>query len=142
MKIDDLQEMIDKDSNLDRTKLSEHSLGIPNLSNKYHRILYDMARVKKRIQNKIAILTRDLTDYYKGYASDEVYKNNPLNRKPSAGEIDSYIKSNENFQKLNTLLDDTVNKMFIVESFIKQINQRSFLIKNVIEWEKFQNGGY
>ena len=142
MKIDDLQEMVEADSNLDRTKLSDHSLEIPNLSNKYHRILYDMARLKKRIQNKIAILTRELSDYYKGYASDEVYKENPLNRKPSTSEIDSYIKANENFQKLNTLLDDTVNKMFIVESFIKQINQRSFLIKNVIEWEKFQNGGY
>lgn len=142
MKIDDLQAMIESDSNLEKTKLSEHSLEIPNLSNKYHRILYDMARLKKRIQNKIDVLKRELTDYYKGFASDEVYKDNPLNRKPSATEIDSYIKSNENFQKLNTLLDDTVNKIFIVESFIKQINQRSFLIKNVIEWEKFQNGGY
>lgn len=142
MKLEELQNMIEKDSEIDLTNLTNHSIEIPKLSSKYNKILYGFIDLSKRADIKLSTIKRELYEYYRGYADDNVYKEKPLNRKPQAGEVDMYIKADPDYQKIQKIADDINLKIKLIESFVTQLNNRSFMIKNAIEWEKFKQGGY
>lgn len=142
MKLEQLQAKIEKDSFLDKTKLSEHAIEIPSLSSKYQQILTGFLHSYKKLEFEESRLKKSLIEYFKMYADDSVYVKKPLHRKPAAGEINDYIKADEEWQQLQAKIEDIKIKIKLVESFITQLNNRNFMIKNAIDWEKFKNGGY
>ena len=142
MKLNEIHEMIENDSKIDATNLTIHSIEIPALSAKYNKILYSLIELSKKADLKLLSLKRELLEYYRGYSDDEIYKQKPLNRKPQSSEVDIYIKSDPEYQKIQRIADDINLKIKLIENFITQLNNRSFMIKNAIEWEKFKQGGY
>lgn len=142
MNLDDLQAMIEKDSVIELVNLSRHSIEIPIISAKYQNLLMDYLRIQKQIEFKMQKVRKELLEYYKGYAEDSVYKSKPLNRKPAASEVDTYIKADNDWQVIAAKFEHITMKIRIVEEFVKQLNQRSFMIKNAIDYEKFKNGGF
>ena len=142
MNLDDLQAMIEKDSVVELVNLSKHSIEIPVISAKYQNLLMEYLRTQKQIEFKMQKVRKDLLEYYKGYADDSVYKTKPLNRKPAASEVDTYIKADSDWQVVAAKFEHISMKIRIVEEFVKQLNQRSFMIKNAIDYEKFKNGGF
>lgn len=142
MNLDDLQAMIEKDSVIELVNLSRHSIEIPIISAKYQNLLMDYLRIQKQIEFKMQKVRKELLEYYKGYAEDSVYKSKPLNRKPAASEVDTYIKADNDWQVIAAKFEYIAMKIRIVEEFVKQLNQRSFMIKNAIDYEKFKNGGF
>lgn len=142
MKLNEIHEMIENDSKIDVTNLTIHSIEIPALSAKYNKILYSLIELSKKADLKLLSLKRELLEYYRGYSDDEIYKQKPLNRKPQSSEVDIYIKSDPEYQKIQRIADDINLKIKLIENFITQLNNRSFMIKNAIEWEKFKQGGY
>lgn len=142
MNLDDLQAMIEKDSVIELVNLSRHSIEIPIISAKYQNLLMDYLRIQKQIEFKMQKVRKELLEYYKGYAEDSVYKSKPLNRKPAASEVDTYIKADNDWQVIAAKFEHIAMKIRIVEEFVKQLNQRSFMIKNAIDYEKFKNGGF
>lgn len=142
MKLDDLQAMIEKDSVIELVNLSTHSIEVPKISARYQMLLMDYLRVQKQIEFSMHKVKKDLVEYYKGYADDSVYESKPLNRKPAASEVETYIKADNEWQVIAAKFEHITMKIKIVEEFIKQLNQRSFMIKNAIDYEKFKNGGF
>lgn len=142
MTLDELQAEITKDSKLDLTDLSNHSLEIPKLSAKYQHILIDYIRTQKQIEFKMFKVRKDLLEFYKGYAHDDVYAKKQLNRKPAASEVETYIKADNDWQVVAAKNEHINMKIKLVEDFVKQLNQRSFMIKNAIDYEKFKQGGF
>jgi len=142
MNLDELQKMIELDSVIELTNLSTHSIEVPKISAKYQHILMDYLRIQKQLEFKMQKVKKELLEYYKGYASDNIYLEKPLNRKPAAGEVETYIKADNDWQVVAAKFEHITMKIKLVEEFVKQLNQRSFMIKNAIDYEKFKNGGF
>lgn len=142
MKLEHLQAQIEKDSVIELTNLSTHSIEVPKISARYQILLMDYMRTQKQIEFKMQKVRKDLLEYYKGYADESAYLYKPLNRKPAATEVDTYIKADDDWQVIAAKYEHISMKIKLVEEFVKQLNQRTFMIKNAIDYEKFKNGGF
>jgi hypothetical protein len=97
--------------------------------------------MKKESEAKIKTMRRDKWLYYKGRAKAEVYKNLPFDLKlTTREEIDMFIEADEEYQKVVLKVDYIDQILTFLDSILRQINNRTYQIKNAIEWEKFQNG--
>jgi hypothetical protein len=54
--------------------------------------------------------------------------------------IKIYLPADDALTKLDNVRQFTIEKMKYIESVIKTLNQMTFTIKNMIEWQKFQQG--
>lgn len=141
MNLETIQEMWQRDSKIDRTMLCEESVKIPQLHQRYMDLFNTFFLMKKEAEAKIKTMRRDKWLYYKGRASSEVYKNMPFDLKlTTREEIDMFIEADEEYQKVVLKVDYIEQTLTFLDSVLRQINNRTYQIKNAIEWEKFQNG--
>jgi hypothetical protein len=88
--------------------------------------------------NKMYKLRRD---FYIGNASDEVYKEEPQDRRILRAEVDIYLKADEKLQDIKDKIDVQEIIIEMLEKMLKDISQRSYSIRNMVEMTKFENGG-
>lgn len=141
MILEDIHKNIETDSAMDKDQLSNESLKIPVLWAKYYRILTQETRVLKSIELDIDKLYREMYDAFIGN-DDELMKKYNVNKKSLKTEVDERINAQPDMITLRGKYAAASIKVKLVEDFIKQLNQRSFMIKNIIDWEKFKAGGY
>jgi hypothetical protein len=125
---------------IDSSNLDKESLNIPYLHAKWFRRYIDESRKLKDIEFEEHRVHLHLYEYYTGKASDEVYKKRPLVKKILKGDAEKYVINDELFVAIQKKKMDQVSVVRAIEEFIKQINQRSYHIKNAIESLKFQAG--
>lgn len=142
MKLEDIQSESESDLMFDKNKLVDASIDTPRLVNKYYGYLINEGRILKMIENKIHEVYRDRYEYYLHMAPPEVYIAKPWNRKVLKGDVDMYIQSDNLYSDMINKLEAQKYKVKYVEEIIKQLNQRTYNIKNIIDIEKFKNGGY
>ena len=53
-----------------------------------------------------------------------------------------YIQADQAYADIVNKIEAQKFKVKYIEEIIKQLNQRTYNIKNIIEFEKFKNGGY
>lgn len=140
MKIDDLLDSIESDAVLDKSNLDTESLKITQLYIKYYRIFMDEIRVLKSYDLKYAEMKKERQEYYMGLLSDEVYKAEPLHKKWLKTDIDIPLNADTKLSEIDVKRDLQKHKVKLLEDYIKRIGERSFNIRNAIEWEKFKNG--
>lgn len=142
MKLEDIQAEIEADSQINQSNLDVESLRIPMLHAKYYKIFMNEIRILKGIESELKKLKRDKTLYYTGQADDDKYKERPLHRKVMKTEVDLYLDADDELSELKNRFELQKLKADMLESFIKTLNNRNFLIKNALDWLKFKNGGY
>ncbi|MFA6199185.1 MAG: recombination mediator protein UvsY [Bacteroidales bacterium] len=142
MKTKDIQDMMELDSVINPTELDTESLKIPMLHNKYYNIYIEEYKILKALEQTLKKTTKYKTEYYLGKCPDEVYQQKPLNLKILKADVENYIQTDDDIIEVNTKIIIQKTKVDLVDAFIKQINQRSFNIKNAIEFLRFKNGGY
>lgn len=54
--------------------------------------------------------------------------------------IKIYLPADDELIKLDNIRQYTIEKMKYIESVIKTLNQMTFTVKNMIDWQKFQQG--
>lgn len=140
MKLDEIRELMREDSKIDSAALDSESIKIPYLHAKWYDIFVEELRALKGIEQEYGRLVKEKTEYYLGKADDEVYKEKPLNLKILKQDLDVYLKADPDLMRLDSKRALQQIKVDTVESFIKSINQRSFNIRNAIEFMKFKNG--
>jgi len=82
-------------------------------------------------------------EYYTGRIDDDVRKAKGWPPQPLRlvrGEVDDYLAADELLQPLQAKVEMQEAKLKFIEGVIKSIDQRSFLIKNWIEWQRFSQG--
>ena len=142
MKTKDIQDMMEQDSVIDATQLDTESLKIPMLHNKYYNIYIEEYKILKALETSLKKETKFKTEYYLGKCPDSVYTEKPLNLKILKADVETYIQTDNDIIEINTKITIQKVKVDLIDAFIKQINQRSFNIKNAIEFLRFKNGGY
>jgi len=141
MNLESFQEMWKKDSVIDTDLYCEESTKVPQLHMKYMEFLNTYSLMKKERELELNQLIRDKWLYYKGKAPSSVYKEVPFDLKlTTKEEISMFIDADEDIRKIQYKLAYIDQTLVFLESVLKQINNRTFQIKNAIEWEKFKNG--
>ncbi len=142
MKLDDIKVMSEVDLRIDRTKLTEASIETPLLVNKYYIIYIDEARILKMLDNKINEVYKELYDYYLHLADPQEYIKRPFSRKVLKSDVEMYIGQDKIYTDVVNKIETQKYKVKYLEEIIRQLNQRTYNIKNIIENEKFRNGGF
>lgn len=141
MNLEKLQEMWKEDSKIDSDIYCEESTKIPQLHMRYMEFLNTYTLLKKEREFELNTLIKDKWLYYKGKAPAAVYKECPFDLKlTNRDEIDMFIDADEDVKKLRYKIAYIDQTLVFLESVLKQINNRTFQIKNAIEWVKFKHG--
>ena len=141
MNLEKLQDMWKSDSVIDTDLYCEESTKVPQLHMKYMEFFNTYSLMKKERELELNQLIRDKWLYYKGKAPATVYKEMPFDLKlTTKEEISMFIDADEDIKKIQYKLAYIDQTLVFLESVLKQINNRTFQIKNAIEWEKFKNG--
>jgi hypothetical protein len=128
------------DSKIDPVELDTASLTIPTLHAKYFKIFSDYRFKKKQAALKLKQLTRRKFEYYSGKGDPEDYRENPFDLKILKSDLQMYIESDPEFKDLQLKIDMYDIIIEYLESVIRMINNRSYQIKNAIEWKSFIEG--
>lgn len=142
MKFNDIQKEAEIDLKIDQSNLSKSSAETPLMVNKYYRYLMIESKVLKLIETELYMLLKEKTDYYMHQAPDEVYVKKPFNRKVLKSDVKLFIDSDQEYCDKIRQCDAQIHKVKYLEEIIKQLNNRSFIIQNIIADNKFKNGGY
>lgn len=132
--------MWNEDSKINDLEIDIASLQIPQLHSKYMKLFSDYRFKRKESEIRLKILKRQKFEYYSGKADPEVYAERPFDLKILKSDINLYIESDEDITRLQMKIDSFDIILDYLESVLKMITNRSFQIKNVIEWRKFIDG--
>jgi len=143
MKLDEIMEMWSEDCQVNRLELGEESLKLPKLHSKYLRIFTEERLLLRKLEGERKELILLKHDYYRGVMPEEDLKSNgwePFRLNVLKSDIPMYIEADQDNIKLNLRIAMQQEKVDALESIIRSINNRGYLIKNAIEFEKFKVG--
>jgi hypothetical protein len=144
MDLEEINKMWSKDCKIDETNITSEARRIPEMHNKYYTLYVKAALKVKKLKADLAILQKAKTEYYSG-SMDQAelqqrgWKPNPL--KILRQDMDKYMDSDRDIIELSLTIDYHLSIANYLEDIIKQINNRNFLLSNIINWEKFRAGG-
>tara|TARA_Y100000004_G_scaffold177597_1_gene219341 strand:+ start:34 stop:474 length:441 start_codon:yes stop_codon:yes gene_type:complete len=145
MKLEDIQELWSSDSVIDDTELDAESTKIPEIHNKYLKIFSDEKLRLVRLDSKSKELRRLKWLYYTGKLDEQTLKNLEwdvfdLDIKKNRHDLEMFLDSDRDIIDLNDKIEYQKEKLNYLETIIKSLSTRGFLIKNSIEWKKFIMG--
>ena len=83
---------------------------------------------------------REKWEYYTGKSDPSVYQLKPFNLKILKQDVDKYLKADEDIIKIEQKLTYVTSVVDYLDKTIRIISNRTFQIKNAIEWRKFTSG--
>ena len=140
MNLDEIQSLWDEDSKIDADDLHSESTNVPSLHAKYYRILNNLLLLKKIEENKFKQLKKYKWQYYTGKSDPEVYIEKPFDHKVLRQDVDKYMDADPDLIKILSKIDYYQVMISYLDSILKTINNRTYQIKNSIEWQKFIRG--
>lgn len=144
MTLEDLHEEWGKDGAIDQTNLAREAANIPYLHNKYYtKYTNEWLKLQKyKADYKKLVNLKD--DYYRGILDPEELKARgwkpfPLNIR--VGEIPRYVEHDDDVINLGLKIGYQEAIAEFLENIVsKQINNRNFQLKLILDAEKFKNG--
>jgi hypothetical protein len=140
MTLEELQESANRDLKIDETDLGSESINIPILHNKYLQHFNKFSLLLKKAEYDHKILKRQKWEYYTGKSDPSVYKDKPFDLKILKSDVHIYMDSDEDLQRADQKTAYLNQVVKYLEQVLRSINNRTFLIKNAIEWKKFTSG--
>ena len=141
MNLETLQSMWEKDSQIDADNLHTESLKVPALHAKYHDVFNNFLLLRKKAEQQRKNIRHERYEYYSGKSDPEVYEKNPFGKKiRDKDTMTKYLDADEKLKEINLKIDYYETLLNYIESILKQISNRTYQIKNAIEWQKFIAG--
>jgi hypothetical protein len=143
MNIQVYQEMIEKDLKIDGTELADESIRIPQLHSKYLNFFHDESLLLRKHETEYKILRRQKWEYYTGKMSEDDLKVlgwEPFDHRILRQDLDIYLESDSDLVRIQAKMDLQKQKVDYLDSILKGINNRQWVIRNAIEWRKFMSG--
>ena len=141
MDLDKIQEMWQKDSVIDPDNLHDESLKIPQLHSKYYTVYNTIILLRERAQESYNRVKLERYNYYTGKATAEVYAEEPFPYKVREKDaIQRYLDADQKLSAVDMKIKYYNVTLKFLEEIIKNVSNRTFQIKNAIEWQKFQAG--
>ncbi len=143
MKLEEIQELWNRDREIDIAELAIESVRIPQLHDKYLKIYIDERIKLKSLEFELSKMVRLKNDYYSGRMAQEDLEKlgwEPFLGKILKGEMHSYLEADEDVFRIKTKRVMMEEKINYLDSIVKMINNRGFQIKSAIDWIKFKSG--
>ena len=145
MTIEEIIELWQQDVRIDETELSRESLNSAYLHGKYLKHLSDGRMKLRALKLKQKQLQSQLSDYYRGDLNNPEdladIGREPWPKKILKQDVQMYIDSDKDMVKVNTQIAYQTELVDVLTEIIKSINNRSFIIRNSLDFLKFTSGG-
>ena len=139
--LDKIQSMWQEDCKIDIDNMHEESIKVPQLHSKYHEILNNLILLRTKAQKIQKSVRHERYEYYSGKADQEVYEREPFPKKVRDKDaLIRYMDADDRVSDANLKVEYYDVMINYTESILKQISNRTYQIKNSIEWHKFQAG--
>jgi len=141
MDLEKIQEMWEKDSHIDPDNLHDESLKIPQLHSKYYTLYNTITLMREKAREQYSKVRLERYNYYTGKSPAEAYVEEPFPYKVREKDaIQRHLEADDKMNKIDMKIKyyDVILKF--LEEIIRAVSNRTYQIKNAIEWNKFQAG--
>ena len=141
MDLEKIQAMWEKDSHIDPDNLHDESLKIPQLHSKYYTLYNTITLLRERAREQYNKVRLERYNYYTGKATAEVYAEEPFPYKVREKDaIQRHLDADDKMNKIDMKIKYYDVMLKFLEEIIRAVSNRTYQIKNAIEWNKFQAG--
>lgn len=139
--LDTIQKMWEQDSKIDPDNLHAESLNIPILHSKYFEMYNNIILLKKKAEQQKKNIRHERYEYFTGKSDPEVYIDNPFPKKIRDKEtLQKYLDADEKLSSVCLKVEYYDVMLNYIESILKVIQNRTYQIKNAIEFLRFSAG--
>lgn len=139
--LDTIQKMWEQDSKMDMDNLHTESLNIPILHAKYYNLYNELLLLRKRADQQKRNIRHERYEYYSGKADPEVYQEDPFPKKiRDKDTLQKYLDADERLSQSSLKVEYYDVMLSYIENILKMIHNRTYQIKNSIEFMRFQSG--
>ena len=141
MNLEKIQEMWQRDSVIDPDNLHDESLKIPQLHSKYYTLYNTITLLREKARTQHTKIKLERYNYYTGKATAEVYAEEPFPYKVREKDgIQRHLEADERLTTVDLKIRYYDATLKFLEEIIKNVSNRTYQIKNAIEWNRFQAG--
>ena len=141
MNLEQIQEMWEKDSKIDPDNLHDESLKIPQLHSKYYTLYNTITLMREKARSQYSKVRLERYKYYTGKAPAEAYIEEPFPYKVREKDaIQRHLEADDRMNKVDMKIKYYDIMLKFLEEVIRAVSNRTYQIKNAIEWNKFQAG--
>ena len=139
--LETLQGMWNEDSKIDPDNLHTESLNIPVLHSKYYDIYNTLMLLRKKAEQQRKNIRHERYEYFSGKADPEVYIDNPFPKKIRDKEtMQKYLDADDKLSGVSLKIEYYEVMLRFIEEILKQITNRTYQIKNSIDFMRFSSG--
>ena len=139
--LETLQKMWKSDAEMDSDNLHTESLNIPVLHSKYFEIYNNIYLLRKKAEQQRKNIRHERYEYFAGKADPDVYVENPFPKKIRDKEtMQKYLDADEKLSGVSLKIEYYDVMLKYIEEILKQISNRTYQIKNSIDFMKFSSG--
>ena len=136
-----IQEMWEKDAQIDRDNLHDESLNIPSLHAKYFQLYNTIFLLRKKAEQQRKNIRHERYEYFSGKADPDVYIKDPFPKKiRDKDTMTKYLDADEKLSNSSLKIEYYDTMLTYLESILKVIQNRTYQIKNAIEFMRFNAG--
>jgi len=135
IKLSDIIMDWEEDCVFDPTNVLNEIQRASKLHQKYLKKYLYFKTLAKKLEHDLSTQRREKVEYYRGRSEK------PFPVKIAVSETETYIESDSDYQSVDKALSEAHNAVFYTEKIIKQLEQRSWDLKNAMEFQKFISGG-
>ena len=140
--LDDLLEMWRTDSIIDRTEPGKALINIPQLHSKYLNILSRHRLLSKESEFKYNKMKKLKWEYYTGKLDQDQLDKHGWEPFPFVlkSELTTFLESDDDINKhiAQKIVHDEI--VDVCSSILKELNSRTFQLRDFIQWERFIQG--
>lgn len=143
MKLDDIYQEWEKDSEINRNELGDEALRIPKLHHKYFKIFTQERLTLRKLEFDLKQLKLEKYEFFTQGPTPEQHEKGwklPPQGKILKSDANNYVDADQDIINLALRIGMQLEKIELLESIIKTLTNRGFNIKSAIEWEKFKVG--
>ena len=143
MKFEEIQYQWTLDCEIDETELSQESVKIPQLHNKYLILFHDERLRFRTMKFDHSKLLKVKREYYSGRMDEtelEAYDWEPFQYKLLKADVQEYIDADDDIIEGKKKISLQEEKVDYLEAIVKGLSNRGYLIKNAIDWKRFTEG--
>ena len=139
--LEEIQKMWEKDSHIDMDNLHDESIKVPALHAKYFEMYNTVVLLKKKAEQVRKNVRHERYEYFTGKADPEIYQENPFPKKIRDNDtLQKYLDSDDKLSQISLKVEYYETLLNYLESILKMIQNRTYQIKNAIDFLKFQAG--
>ena len=144
MKLDEIHDMWAKDNEVSIAQFDLSISAVPIMHSKYLRIMSNEKMILRRMEEDRRELVKLKHDWFRGVLSSEELKEHgwePNRLSILKSDIPMHLDADKDIINMNLKIAVQQEKVDVLEQIIRHIANRGYLLKTMLDWEKFKVGG-